>query len=149
MDNDFSIDYGDLIQAIEGNDVITMRFVTIGQRLLFDFRSSELDGPLVKLVAPVKSVRERYESLKALRPRFQLPERIVSVSWPRFARTLPETPVWDAVIARVAESNHPEAIMRARAMGQELERMEAREQQRAIRGVGFRTLWSQRARRQG
>ncbi len=67
MDNDYSIDMRALAQTIATNDVITMRFITVGHRLLLDFRSTELDGPMIRVVDPVQSVRERYESLRQLR----------------------------------------------------------------------------------
>ena len=66
MDNDFNIDLVDIASTIRTSDVITIRFVAVGQRLLLDFRATEIDGPLVKVVEPVKSVDERYRMLKKL-----------------------------------------------------------------------------------
>jgi hypothetical protein len=147
MDNDFSMDLRDLARTIETNDVITMRFVTFGKRLLLDFRSSEIDGPMVKVVEPVKSARARYESLKELRPRFDSPEKIVAIAWPRFARSLDATEVWDAVMRRLVDSGHPESVRAAERALKELRNLEVNAQRDAIRGEGFRTLWSAEARR--
>ncbi len=147
MDNDFSMDLRDLARTLDTHDVITMRFVTFGRRLLLDFRSTEIDGPFIKVVEPVKTARARYESLKELRPRFDSPEKIVAIAWPRFARSLGATEVWDAVMRRVVDTGHPEAVrMAERALG-ELQELELRAQRDAIRGEGFRTLWSAEARR--
>ena len=147
MDNDFSMDLRDLARTIDTNDVITMRFVTFGRRLLLDFRSTEIDGPLVKVVDPVKSARARYESLKELRPRFESPEKIVAIAWPRFARSLGTTDVWDAVMRRIVDSGHPEAVRAAERALEEIGTLEVHAQRSAIRGEGFRTLWSAEARR--
>ena len=147
MDNDFSMDLRDLARTIETNDVITMRFVTFGKRLLMDFRSTEIDGPLVKVVEPVRTARARYESLKETRPRFDMPEKIVAISWPRFARSLGSTDVWEAVMRRIVDSGHPEAVRAAERALEELRTLEAAAQRDAIRGEGFRTLWSAEARR--
>lgn len=147
MDNDFSMDLRDLARTIETNDVVTMRFVTFGKRLLLDFRSTEIDGPLVKVVEPVKSARARYESLKEMRPRFESPEKIVAIAWPRFARSLGATEAWDAVMRRLVDSGHPEAIRAAERALAELQELEIKAQRDAIRGEGFRTLWSTEARR--
>ena len=38
MDNDFFLDYGEIIRTIRGVDVVTFRFVIINQRLLIDNR---------------------------------------------------------------------------------------------------------------
>ena len=69
MDNDYSVDLGDIVSTIRTHDVLVMRFVAAGERLLLDFRATEIDGPLVKVVQPVKSVEERYRELKQIRPR--------------------------------------------------------------------------------
>jgi hypothetical protein len=142
MDNDFSIDLVDIAHSIQSGDVITLRFVAIGHRLLLDFRTTELDGPLVKVVEPVKSVEERYRSLRRLRPRFASPEKIVSVWWPRFAASLRTTGIWEEVMTRVSETGHVEAVRRAEEALDELIALEAEQQRQAILGTGFRTLWS-------
>lgn len=147
MDNDFSIDIGELVRTLETNDVVTVRFVTFAKRLLLDFRTSEIDGPMVRVVEPVRTARARYESLRTMRPRFDSPEKIVAVAWPRFAKSLDTTGVWQAVMRRVAESGHPESVRAAERALEELVALEREEERNAIRGTGFRTLWSAEARR--
>jgi hypothetical protein len=147
MDNDFSIDLGDIASTIRTSDVITMRFVAVGHRLLFDFRSTEIDGPMVRVVEPVKSIEERYRTLKKLRPRFATPEKISALWWPRFAESLRTTGAWDEVMKRVSETGHTEAVRRADAALDELIALERAQQRGAITGDGFKTLWSIRASR--
>lgn len=142
MDNDFSIDLVDIASTIRSSDVVTLRFVAVGQRLLLDFRTTEIDGPMVKVVEPVKSIEERYRSLQRLRPRFQKPEKITAIWWPRFASSLKTTGVWDEVMTRVSEMGYPEAVRKAEEALAELIEMERQQQREAIVGVGFRTLWS-------
>ncbi len=142
MDNYFSVDLDDVASAIRTNDVIAIRFVVVGQRLLLDFRSTEIDPPLVKVVEPVKSVEERYASLKLLRPRLPAPENIVALWWPRFARSLTTTGMWNRVLERVSETGHPAAIREAEEALRELVALESAQQRAAVQGTGFRTLWS-------
>ncbi|MCC6382092.1 MAG: hypothetical protein IT304_06250 [Dehalococcoidia bacterium] len=142
MDNDFSIDLSDIATTIRTSDVISVRFVAVGHRLLLDFRTTELDGPMVRVVEPVKSVEERYRSLERLRPRFGAPEKIVSVWWPRFASSLVPTGVWEAVMERVTETGHVDAVRKAGQALDELLALERCQQRAAILGTGFRTLWS-------
>ena len=142
MDNDFSIDLVDIAKTVRSSEVIAVRFVSLGHRLLLDFRTSEIDGPMVKVVMPVKSIEERYRHLRQLRPRFGPPEKIVAVWWPRFAGSLETTGIWAEVIERVAASGHVEAVRQAEATLAELIDLERREQRAAVRGDGFRTLWS-------
>jgi hypothetical protein len=57
MDNDFLLDYDEIIRTIRGADVITFRFVIVNQRLLIDNRSSAIDPPL-RIHYPVGEVLE-------------------------------------------------------------------------------------------
>jgi hypothetical protein len=145
MDNGFGVDPAKVIETVREHDVITMRFVTVGRRLLLDFRTSELDGPLVRMVEPVKSARERFQELAKMRPRFRAPEKIVAIWWPRFVRSLDETGVRDAILTRVAESGHPDAVRAAERTLDEIVADERKYEQQAIVGDGFRTLWSESA----
>lgn len=142
MDNDFNIDLVDIASTIRTSDVITIRFVAVGQRLLLDFRATEIDGPLVKVVDPVKSVEERYRMLKKLRPRFGAPPRIVAIWWPRFAASLETTGIWAQVMQRISESGHAESVRQAEETLAELVGLERTQQRDAVTGTGFRTLWS-------
>ena len=142
MDNSFGVEPQKVIATIREHDVIAIRFVTIGRRLLLDFRASELDGPLVRMVEPVKSARERFVELAKMRPRFRSPEKIVAVWWPRYVRSMVETGVREAILARVAESGHADAVRSAERELDAIQDEERRYEQAAIVGEGFRTLWS-------
>lgn len=143
MDNDFNVDLEEIASTIRSHDVVVLRFVTVGQRMLLDFRSSDIDGPAVRLVEPVKSVQERYANLRKIRPRFRDPEKIVMVYWPRFTRSLGETDAWREVNARLVESGHPESVREAELSLAELVHLENEHQKAAVLGAeGFKTLWS-------
>ena len=143
MDNDFNLDLAEIASTIRAHEIVIMRFIAVGERLLLDFRTNDVDGALVRVVAPVRSVQERYQNLRQLRPRFDDPEKIVTVFWPRFTRSLETTGVWNEVVERIMRSPHPSELAKAtRALG-ELVRLEMEQQRAAVRGGGeFRTLWS-------
>lgn len=123
-------------------DVLVLRFVAVGQRLLLDFRVSDLDGPLVRVVEPVTSVEERYRELRRLRPRLASPDKIVAIWWPRFVASLRTTGVWDDVMRRVTDGGFVDSVRRAEQAFDELVALERAQQRAAITGDGFRTLWS-------
>jgi hypothetical protein len=147
VDNDYSIDLDDIVSTLSGSDVVVMRFVALGQRLLLDFRATELEGPMVRVVAPVKSVQDRYKELKVIRPRFPTPERITAVLWPRFARSLRDSPAWTEVLARISDTGHADSVRAAKDALEQIIALEHRTECEAVRGEGFRTLWSASARR--
>lgn len=147
MDGNHSVEPSKVVEAIAANDVLTLRFVTVGRRLLLDFRATDIDGPLVRLVDPVKSAKQRFRMLAAIRPRFEAPEKIVSIWWPRFIGSLDDCGIRDAILRRVAEAGHPDAVRAAEEALRALAAEERAHQRDAVAGPGFKTLWSASARR--
>lgn len=141
MDNDFFLDYDEIIRTVQKADVITFRFVVVGQRLLIDNRSSEIDPPLVKLVPRATSIEERFRSLKKLRPRFKLPEKISAIWWPKYVDSLVQRGVWGAVVQRIEEAGFSEAARDAGGVLEELRELERLEVHNAIAGEGYQALW--------
>lgn len=141
MDNNFTLDYAEIIKTVQAADVITFRFVIVSERLLIDNRSSEIDPPLVKLVPRATSVEDRFRSLKALRPRFKLPEKISAIWWPKFAGSLIDHGVWEAVSERISSAGFAEAARDCGSVLEELKELERKELQDALSGEGYHSLW--------
>lgn len=141
MDNDFHLDYGEIIKTVRNADVITFRFVVVNERLLIDYRSSEIDPPLVKLVPRATSVEERFRSLKKLRPRFRLPEKISAIWWPKLVDTMVDRGVWGAIVERVAADGFHEAALEYGGVLDELRKLEQRELRHSVTGEEYQSLW--------
>jgi hypothetical protein len=141
MDNEYQLDFDQIFNTIRTSEVVAFRFVTVPMRLLIDNRSNEVDPPMVKLVPRVVSAEERFKSLKMLRPRFKLPNKISAIWWPRYVASLEETGVWDALVKRIADAGFNEAAAECASVLDELKRMEREELANAIAGEGYRTLW--------
>ncbi|MEX2247299.1 MAG: hypothetical protein WEC75_11505 [Dehalococcoidia bacterium] len=141
MDNAYHLDFGEILKTVRHSDVLTLRFVTVPERLIIDNRFSEVDPPMVKLVPKVNSAEERFKSLKVLRPRFRLPKKISAIWWPRPVSALCEHGVWDAVVRRVVDNGFPAVAAGCDEIMRELLRMERLELQHAIQGEGYQTLW--------
>lgn len=141
MDNEYHLDFDQILNTIRNAEVVAFRFVTVPMRLLIDNRSSEVDAPMVKLVPKVASAEERFKSLKMLRPRFKLPNKISAIWWPRYVASLEETGVWDAIVKRIADAGYADAAAECASVLAELKRMEREEIANAIAGEGYRTLW--------
>jgi hypothetical protein len=143
VDNDFNVDLDEIIATLRTQDVVIARFVTVPRHLLFDFRSSTVDLPLVKVVDPLPSVEARYRHLRELRPYLGDPPKLVSVFWPRFAASFGRTGAWDTVLARLAAAGDLATVRAAEHALAELVALESTSQHEAIRGGrAFRTLWS-------
>ena len=141
MDNEYLVDYSDILKTVRRADVVAFRFVTVPERLLIDNRFTEVDPPMVRLVPKVTSAEERFKSLKALRPRFKLPDKITAIWWPRFIDGLVETGIWGAIVERIIDNGFPAAAEECDELLRELRQKERAELHNAIAGEGYQTLW--------
>jgi len=141
MDNDFFLDYEEIVKTIKSADVVTFRFVIINQRLLIDNRSSEIDPPLVKVVPRATSVEDRFRSLKQLRPRFRLPEKISAIWWPKSIKSMVDHGVWDAIVQRIIEGGFAQTAEECEGVLSELRELERQEVVNAIGGDSYQVLW--------
>ena len=141
MDNDFFLDYDEIIKTVRTADVVTFRFVIVGKRLLIDNRSSDLDPPLVKLVPRATSIEGRFRSIKQLRPRLKLPDKINAVWWPKSVQSLVEHGVWDAIVQRIADGGFVETVRACEEVLDELRKLERQEVHNAITAKAYQALW--------
>lgn len=141
MDNAYRLDVGEILRTVRGADVIVVRFVTVPERLLCDYRTNDVDAPMLKLVPRAASAEDRFKSLKQLRPRFKLPQKITAIFWPYHIHSLQDHGVWQAIVQRVVDAGYPAVAAECEQVYEELRRMERAEMFNAIAGEGYRTLW--------
>jgi hypothetical protein len=141
MDNDFAIDINAIFEVIDKADVITIRFLILPERLLIDTRRSESEGPLIKAVPRAASLEERFKSIKQLRPRFRLPEKITAIWWPKHVQELVTCGVWDRIVQRLTSAGFPQAAEHCQEILEELIRQEQQETINAIAGKDYQCLW--------
>jgi hypothetical protein len=146
MENDFGLDLQEIMKVIDTAEVLVVRFAIVDKRLLLDARHNEEEGPLITLVARASSVEERFRHLKEIRPRFPLPERIMSFMWPRHVALLQASGVWQRIVDRLAALGHTGTADQCEAVYQELLTEERAQVVAAIRGEsGYQSLWERRA----
>jgi len=144
MENDFGLDLEDIFKVIDSAEVILVRFQIVEQRLLIDARRNSVEGPMMCLVPRAGSSEERFRSLKRLRPRFPVPDRIMSFQWPRQVRSLRASGVWERICGRLGDTE-ADGSARCEEVFGELEKLEHEETYAAIRGgEGYETVWERR-----
>ena len=140
--DDYGLDIDEVTRVIDAAEVLVVRFAIVDKRLLIDSRTSENEGPLIALVPKAGSVEERFKSLKKLRPRFPLPEKIMSFMWPRHIDTLRNSGVWEKIAGRMVSLGGEEMTTRCEEIFQQLAMEERAEVLQAIRGgEGYQSLW--------
>ena len=140
---DFGIDLEEVRRVIDTAEVLVIRFSLTSRRLLVDARASEDEGPMIKAVPGASSAEERFRSLKVLRPRFRVPEHILTFHWPRHARAMPEAGIWEHLAHRLVCLGWSDTAGQCDAAFAEILEEERRTEVAAIRGgEGFQTVWA-------
>lgn len=140
--DDYGLDIEEVTRVIDAAEVLVVRFAILDKRLLIDSRTNENEGPLIVMVPKAGSVEERFKSLKKLRPRFPLPEKIMSFMWPRHIDTLRNSGVWGKIERRMVSLGGAEMTGRCEEIFQRLATEEKAEVLSAIRGgEGYQSLW--------
>jgi len=143
--DDYGLDMDEATRVIDTADVLVVRFAILDKRLLIDTRTDDHDGPLIAVVDKAGSVEERFKSLKKLRPRFPLPEKIMSFMWPRHIETFRRSGLAKRITDRLVSIGGEDMIAHAEKTFDELAGREKREVATAIRGgESYQTLWERR-----
>lgn len=140
--DDYGLDMDEVARVIDSADVLVVRFAIVDKRLLIDTRTKDTEGPMIAVVPKAGSVEERFKALKKLRPRFSLPDKIMSFLWPRHIDTFRASGLADRIQKRLVEIGGEPMLERCRQALDELQREERAEVMSAIRGgEGYQTLW--------
>ncbi|HZP26009.1 MAG TPA: hypothetical protein VFB90_03080, partial [Dehalococcoidia bacterium] len=100
--DDYGLDLEEVFKVIDNAEVLIVRFAIIDKRLLVDARTNETEGPLIQIVPRANSIEERFKSLKQLRPRFSLPDKIMSFMWHRPSmETFRSSGIWQRITDRL------------------------------------------------
>jgi hypothetical protein len=140
--DDYGLDMNEVAKVIESADVLVVRFAIVDKRLLIDARTSEKDGPLIAVVPKAGSIEERFKELKKLRPRFPLPEKIMSFTWPRHIETFRDSGLAQRIEKRLVSLGGEAMSRSVQHAIEQLSREEKAETLAAIRGAEtYQTLW--------
>lgn len=145
MEPDYGVDLDEVRNVIDTADVLVVRFALIQKRLLIDARTREDEGPLIRVVPPAASIEERFKSIKQLRPRFRVPERLMSFVWPRHVDALVSRGIWDRIVERLVELGYVGTQEQCDLALEQLRREERAEEIAAILGADhYQSLWERR-----
>lgn len=140
--DDYGLDLEEVARVIDSADVLVIRFAILDKRLLLDARTNEDEGPIVAVVPKASSVEERFKSLKKLRPRMPLPEKIMSFMWPRQMETFRASGLQEKIEGRMVSLGGEKMLDVCKKAFEELEREEKAEVVAAIRGgESYQSLW--------
>jgi hypothetical protein len=131
------------VQAVLRNmheaQVMSLFFPYIGRALIIDLRHDELEGPAIAVDGMTSGPRERIDSIKKLRPRFDTPDNLTLAPWLGPVRSLETTGALADVSIRLERIARPEAQAALDGAYRELLEAERAEVLALIRGEVKRT----------
>ena len=142
MDGDFVLDIEHIIQSIEKAAVMSLFFPTFGKALVIDTRSTDTQGPMVRIMPMVASPQERIRSLRRLRPGFPRVRGLTVVPWPRYVDSLVTLGVWDRVVQRFADAGQGESVAECECVLRDLRMLEKAELSAVVQGENYHTIWA-------
>jgi hypothetical protein len=145
-ENGLNLNLHEVLEAVGKSDVLILGFLHLAPRILFDTRSGR-DGPLFRLVPPVRTPEERFAHLRKLRPGLGDPERYVFIQWPLGLFSLMETGVWDKVVSHCQAAAGERALADCDGVLARIRQLDRKEDREAIVGDSYRTIWPSRRNR--
>ncbi|MEX0749547.1 MAG: hypothetical protein WD359_01960 [Dehalococcoidia bacterium] len=141
LDSDYRIDVSEVNRNIDLVDVIAMYFPLLRKTLLMDLRTSEVDGPMIRVVPMANTPEERFQSLIKMRPRFGKPDTITIIPWPKYVQSVVALGIWDHIVRRYADTGSAAMVRQCEKCLAELAKLEREETARAITGENYETIW--------
>jgi hypothetical protein len=100
-ENGVLVDFEEIGKLVETADVFTVGFANFPERLIVDARSNEIETPMVQVVEPARSARDRLNWLNRRRPSLGAPEAFSFFAWPHSPSFMVQSGVWDGIRNRV------------------------------------------------
>ena len=102
-ENGVLVDFDEITRLVTTADVFTVAFSNFPERLIVDTRSNDIEAPLVQVVEPARSARDRMNWLNRRRPSLGAPETFSFFAWPHSPGFMVQSGVWDRIRNRVEE----------------------------------------------
>jgi hypothetical protein len=104
-ENGVLVDFEEISKLVETADVFTVGFATFPERLIVDARCNEMETPMVQVVEPARSARDRLNWLNRRRPSLGAPEAFSFFAWPHSPGFMVQSGVWDRIRNRVEKGD--------------------------------------------
>lgn len=142
--DDFAVDLQELFDDIDHAEVVSISFPSFAKSAVFDMRSNESEGPMLRIMPIASSPRERIRIVHRLRRSFPRTDCLAVIPWRGYVDTLVQTGVWDKLVDRLARSGRGDAADACDAMLKRLRHFEQVEMIAAVSGDSYHTIWTSR-----
>ena len=141
IENGMLVDLDDIAKLISEADVFTIGFATFPERLIVDTRSDMKETPMVQVVEPAGSPRDRVAWLQRRRPSLGAPHAFSFMAWPHSPGFMQETGVWDRIRKQVNAENDLSLDSQCEQAIRQLQNLDLQAMLAVLRGDRCLTLW--------
>jgi hypothetical protein len=139
-ENGVLVDFEEINKLVETADVLTVGFATFPERLIVDARFNDIETPMVQVVEPARSARDRLNWLSRRRPSLGAPEAFSFFAWPHSPSFMVQSGVWDHIRNRVEQGDAQVQVQCDLAIKQLL-KLDREATLAILRGEHSLTLW--------
>ena len=98
--------------------MFTVGFATFPERLIVDARFNDRESPMVQVVEPARSARDRLVWLNRRRPSLGAPEAFSFFAWPHSPSFMVQSGIWDRIRRTVGAEDDNQVARAVRARDQ-------------------------------
>jgi hypothetical protein len=139
-ENGVLVDFDEITKLVNTADVFTVAFANFPERLIVDTRSNDIETPMVQVVEPARSARDRMNWLNRRRPSLGTPETFSFFAWPHSPGFMVQSGVWDRIRNRVEDGDGQVSVQCDLAL-KELLNLDRDATFAVLRGEHCLTLW--------
>ena len=140
-ENGMLVDLDDVAKLMSEADVFTIGFASFPERLIVDTRSDMKESPMVQVVEPAGSPRDRVAWLQRRRPSLGAPRAFSFMAWPHSPGFMRDTGVWDRIRKQVNAENDLNLDSQCEQAIRQLQNLDMEAALAVLRGERCLTLW--------
>lgn len=140
-ENGVLVDFDEISKLVRNADVFTVGFATFPERLIVDTRSNEREMPMIQVVDPARSARDRMVWLSRRRPSLGAPDTFSFFAWPHSPNFMVQSGIWDRIRRRVNADIDSEVGVQCDLAMKQLFNLDREATYALLRGEHCLTLW--------
>ena len=140
-ENGVLVDFDEISTLLTTADVFAVGFASFPERLIVDTRVNERESPIVQVVEPARSARDRMVWLSRRRPSLGAPEAFSFFAWPHSPDFMVQSGIWDRIRRAAGAEYNNEVSVQCDLAIKQLHNLDREATFALLKGEHCLTLW--------
>jgi hypothetical protein len=140
-ENGVLVDFDEISKLLSTADVFTVGFATFPERLIVDTRANDRESPMIQVVEPARSARDRMVWLSRRRPSLGVPEAFSFFAWPHSPSFMVQSGIWDRIRRTVGAEDDNQVAVQCELAIKQLHNLDREATLALLKGEHCLTLW--------